>query len=105
MQIFMSSFASTQKTDPSLNDSLHTASEGVAVLAHNSPVKAAGALHDRAHQGGLHDVSTSVSMYLQIAQDKIFNWIEFRAAWRPRVHGDEVPGVLLMDLMETGNGA
>ena len=83
-----------------------TASEGVAVLAHNSPVKAAGALHDRAHQGGLHDVSTSVSMYLQIAPDKIFNWIEARAARRPTVHGDEVLDVLLLiDQLQTGNGA
>ncbi len=62
MQLFMSSSASTQKTDPSLNDSLHIASEGVSVLGHQNPVQAAAALSDGVHRGGLYVVSTSVGM-------------------------------------------
>ncbi len=58
----MSSSASTQKTDPSLNDSLYTASEGVAVLVHHGPVQAEAALHDEAHQGGHNIVSKSAGM-------------------------------------------
>ena len=62
MQLFMSSSASTQKTDPSLNDSLHIASESVAVLGHQSPVQSAADLHDGVYQGGLYVVRTSVGM-------------------------------------------
>ncbi len=102
----MSSFASTKKIDPSFNDSLHIASEGVAVLCLHSPVQAVADLHDRVYKGGLYFVSMTVGMCLQVAPDKMLIWIEGRAPRRPRVHGDEVPDVLLlMDLLETGNGA
>ena len=91
----MSSSASTQKTAPSLDDGLHTASEGGTGLSHHGPVQAAAVLLDGVDQGGLCGVSTSVGMCLQVAPDKIVHRVEVRAARRPGVLGDKVVGVLL----------
>ncbi len=40
-------------------------------------------------------MSMSVGMCFQVAQDKIAQWVEVRAARRPAVLGDEIISVLL----------
>ena len=75
----------TKKAALSLDDGLHPASEGHAVLGHHGLVHGGKILLNGGDQGGLGSVGTSVSMCLQVASHKIVQRIKIRSARRPAV--------------------
>jgi hypothetical protein len=87
-----------KKAALSLDDSLHPASEGQAVLGHHCLVHGGKVLLNGGDQGGLGCVGRSVSMCPQVAPHKIVQRIKIRTAGRPTVLGDQVIAVVLEPL-------
>jgi hypothetical protein len=70
-----------KKATLSLDDSLHPASEGHTGLGHHGLVHGGKVLLNGGDQGSHGSVGTSVSMYLQVATNKIVQWLGWSRKW------------------------
>jgi hypothetical protein len=87
-----------KKAAPSLDDSLHPASEGQAGLGFHGLVNGGKDLLNGGDQGGLGSVGTSVIMCPQVAKHKIVQQMKISTAGSSAVLRDQVVVVVLEPL-------